>query len=556
MAAEESKMDYRDVKFDFTVPSFDTYDIEDIEDIEDVQDFPDFAAPTTAVLDLPEIPDIPDVTADFDYDYGGVPNFTVPDTTTAKHPSTDSSSKQNKSSKKKKKEKKKKDDDYEHVVNDPWQLTADNAVVSEEEEGGEEEKKSASNTTSNKKDKKKNKSSKTTTYAIEQEDTFDPVGITAAANNKLDMSSAPLKLSLDGEDEEDDEEYKQKAKALLEEHLKQPLEDIESFPRKGKNPKKPKRDQEDIPKTLVTGGTKTQRQLSIRQLATAESTEQPPPQTTTEPPQPTTTRPPAITTTTTSANNNKNPARPLIVQEGGADIASLLFEGAASMEERQVEIALEELSQAFLSSHTKCTEAIDLGGHGIVVVTMRKWGYNKKIQQLGCECLHNIVFNYKQHPMQLDLFDALAVMGALETVIEGMDQFPESLGVQRFGLAALGNLLVGKKTSTRLQARTHKAVQELDAITTVVGGMRRFPNNVMVQGCGCIVLAAFLKANPGDYKSKIVEAGAVLDVAAAVTNHPANALIEKEASAFMKVYFGWQQQLTAASSAASTVNGV
>lgn len=130
-------------------------------------------------------------------------------------------------------------------------------------------------------------------------------------------------------------------------------------------------------------------------------------------------------------------------------------------------------------------------------------------------------------------------MGALEQIIVSMDKFPESLGVQRFGLAALGNLLYGK--GPILKARARKILGEIDAITTVVGAMRRFPPNTMVQGCGCIVLAAFLKIG-SDYeetKTKLIEAGALLDVSAAVTNHYKNALIAKEASGFMRVFFGW-----------------
>ena len=291
-------------------------------------------------------------------------------------------------------------------------------------------------------------------------------------------------VDVDEEDDDDDEEHKH--------------EEIISFPRKPKRPKRPKRDQQDIPKVLVKGG----KRQSTTSMITAEKPKQPP-----------------IKLTAAAAAES--------------DIPKLLFEGLASLETDEVEQTLEILSQTFLLSPNKCTEAVDLGAHGICVLTMKKWQYHKRIQQLSCECIHNIVFNYKDG--RIDLMEALAVMGALEIIIKSMDKFADSLGIQRFGLAALGNLLYGKGEA--LQARARKCVEEHDAITTVVSATRRFPKNAMVQGCGCIVLTGFFKL--GDYKMKMAEAGTLLDIAAAVTNHPNNALIEKEASTFMKLFFGW-----------------
>ena len=176
-----------------------------------------------------------------------------------------------------------------------------------------------------------------------------------------------------------------------------------------------------------------------------------------------------------------------------------------------------------------------MGGHGICVLTMKKWHYHKRIQELSCECIHNIVFNYKDK--RIDVIEALAVTGALECIIKVMDRHADSLGIQRFGLAALGNLLYGK--GEVLQVRGRRCVEDLDAITTVVSATRRFPQNVMVQGCGCIVLTGLFKLGGDEYKMRMTEAGALMDIASAVTNHPSNALIEKEASTFMKLFFGW-----------------
>jgi len=218
-----------------------------------------------------------------------------------------------------------------------------------------------------------------------------------------------------------------------------------------------------------------------------------------------------------------------------SDIPKLLFEGLASLDAIEVEQSLEVLSQTFLHSATKCTEAVDLGAHGICILTMKKWQYNRRIQQLCCECIHNIVYNYKDG--RIDIMEALAIMGALETIIRSMDKFNDSLDVQRFGLAALGNLLYGKGEGLRERARKCVEDEDIDVITTVVGATRRFSDNAMVQGCACIVLTRLLKM--GDYKDRMTEASVLLDIAAAVTNHRSNAIIEKEASSFMKVYFGW-----------------
>ena len=285
-------------------------------------------------------------------------------------------------------------------------------------------------------------------------------------------------------------------------------DEMDSFPRVPKRPKRPKRDQQNIPKVLIGGGG-NKRQSTTSMI-------------------------------TLGAHANKHKASKSILKltpetVGAVEIPKLLFEGLGSLETEEVEQALDILSQTLLLSSIKCSEAVDLGGHGIFVLTMKKWHYQKRIQELSCECIHNIVFNYKDK--RIDIMEALAVTGALEVIIKAMDKNADSLGIQRFGLAALGNLLYGK--GEVLQARARRCVEELEAITTVVSATRRFPHNVMVQGCGCIVLTGFFKLGGDAYKMQVVEAGTLMDIASAVTNHPTNALIEKEASTFMKLFFGW-----------------
>jgi len=163
------------------------------------------------------------------------------------------------------------------------------------------------------------------------------------------------------------------------------------------------------------------------------------------------------------------------------------------------------------------------------------------VQQLCCQAIHNIIFNYHGEGARIDIMEALAVMGAFETIVKSMDKYHESQGVQRYGLAALGNLLFGK--GDQVVARARKCVEQLDVITTIAGAMRRFPKNPVVQGCGCIVLTGLFKL--GDYKAKMLGAGTLLDVANAVTNHPDIPSIEREASGFMKLFFGWHQSTSA-----------
>ena len=111
-----------------------------------------------------------------------------------------------------------------------------------------------------------------------------------------------------------------------------------SFPRIAKAQKKPKRNQEGIPKKLFVGRTKEE----LQALNPHPRSEQPP-----------------------------IPFPPK-VEDGDVDIARLLFEYASDMDTDMVDKALTELSQVFLKSHAKAKEAVELGGHGIIIVTMKK----------------------------------------------------------------------------------------------------------------------------------------------------------------------------------------
>lgn len=153
----------------------------------------------------------------------------------------------------------------------------------------------------------------------------------------------------------------------------------------------------------------------------------------------------------------------------------------------------------------------EFGGHLGIIVAMKKWMINSAVQAAGCRALQNAGI---VEDADSEAFHDLAVqVGAFDTILCAMKNYPNHENVQKYGCGALLNLSWYIHNATIL-------VLELQGIDAIMIAMKSFPHIVSIQRRGCAFFKNLTTLNPESFNEPIIEAGARLVLLTAIENHP------------------------------------
>lgn len=137
----------------------------------------------------------------------------------------------------------------------------------------------------------------------------------------------------------------------------------------------------------------------------------------------------------------------------------------------------------------------EAGGHATIVGAMMKWIGCPIITAEGCRTLQNATAD---NPVYRD---SAVKVGALEIVLAAMRKYFNDRYLQRVGCGALHSL-----TKNNL-SHSVRMVTELGGVQTIVDGMKSFPDSIRLQMWACIAINNLSQWET--QKERIVDAGAL-----------------------------------------------
>jgi hypothetical protein len=206
-------------------------------------------------------------------------------------------------------------------------------------------------------------------------------------------------------------------------------------------------------------------------------------------------------------------------------VPTLVLRGTQSNDARIVAKSLTQLANVFLASPELRREAYETGAPGIFVIVMKKWLSNDSIQREACRCLQNIVLQFPE------AVKSFAKVGAVESVMSALYNFPNSLDIQKNALGALNNFFAIKQEKKLMATTAMRFVRELGGVELLVRAMKDFPEDCKIQKRCCGIL--YSQCMLCDCKATIRELGVVGTVAAAIQMHRGDSGVQIVASAFL-----------------------
>lgn len=195
--------------------------------------------------------------------------------------------------------------------------------------------------------------------------------------------------------------------------------------------------------------------------------------------------------------------------------------------------ALKQLSLQ-ISNDTKSQEdVIDLGGHGMVLLAMRKYAGSETVQEHGLMCISFLVWDRGSVGL------AVEKSGGLEAALNASLTFSNSEPVQFAACCAVGGLLRGMRMEfvVAQQRFGHRLIFDFDGIEWILTIMKRFLDFAGSQNIGCQILTHMLSFGE-ESKNMLQQAGVVARVSTAVNKHPQDADLQKCADNFMAMWRG------------------
>jgi hypothetical protein len=222
-------------------------------------------------------------------------------------------------------------------------------------------------------------------------------------------------------------------------------------------------------------------------------------------------------------------------------LPTLLFEGLQSDNPDTVALAAQALSD-LLSVHAPLQaklheDFLALGGHSILVVTMRKWSHDATIQAEICHCVGRMLMLFggdKGGGIDENLVASFVTMGGLHAIYQAMIAFPDFANVQTQGMLALANLCsdFGAASSGRA---AKQFVVHFEGVSLLTQAMKAFPDDELVQENGCWLLNNLCRAG-GSQEASVIKSTAFMAVAASANRFPDNEHIEKDAHDLMTTF--------------------
>lgn len=217
------------------------------------------------------------------------------------------------------------------------------------------------------------------------------------------------------------------------------------------------------------------------------------------------------------------------------DIAKLVIEDAHSNDPAIVCQALKQLADSMkgpnMTSATKSRqEAYETGGLTTTVAIMKKWLHEEAVQLQGCRLIANMMSATKEELMTyIGIFSKI---GGAEVILSAFRTYPESLELQRAGMAAFFNVLSHpEKDDAKKVAR--RFVNDLGGIQLVLRTMRSYPTDPKVQKTACLLLSNLCSAS-AEFQSGLRQSGAISAVGNAIDYHREDEEIQKWGFAFLK----------------------
>lgn len=230
----------------------------------------------------------------------------------------------------------------------------------------------------------------------------------------------------------------------------------------------------------------------------------------------------------------------IIIEANLDEVAGLLTKDIHNDDPEIVVHALKRLSNELFDS-TNCQQAADhraqatkMGAVTLVVIVMRKWKNNPKIQKWACDFLAMILLDDNNEANHV-----FPLVDAMEAVVKAMHQFPSIEDVQEAGLFALGNALDLDSKDKGIQASSQNFVEGYDIATgsgieLVIKAVKLFPANQDVQARGIVLLTNVFNKK---YRRQYLEAGSVSAVSTSLENHLEHAELEEIINLFMELMF-------------------
>jgi hypothetical protein len=191
--------------------------------------------------------------------------------------------------------------------------------------------------------------------------------------------------------------------------------------------------------------------------------------------------------------------------------AKLLCADLGSDNEKDVEAALHKIEYMCLYCNTPDEDQKNrdlfaaLGGHLGIVLVLRKWTSRPGIQGAGCRALYQILSE-----MTTEVRDVAVQVGALETVLAAMKNFPKHEYVQINGCGAMCCF------SDSIYNTEH-LVWKLDGLRYVASAMKEFPENINLQMWGCKLFSHI--GNRDEFKATAIRAGGLEVLFTAAMKH-------------------------------------
>lgn len=215
-------------------------------------------------------------------------------------------------------------------------------------------------------------------------------------------------------------------------------------------------------------------------------------------------------------------------------IPKLLLLDLESSKAESVLSAIKGLSPLFetVASKEQFNDFVSLGGHTLFVTALRKWmDHDVKIVAYCCCCIARMIQKYEIGDRTLHIARPLRLAGCIDHVVSALLKHKSSKDVQRFGIAALGNLCSGSHSYEDASLAARRLVYQLNGVTVVVEASNLFSNEESIQEVMCCFLARLCFLELGD--EPVMKDKALIAVSEAVRRFPENRPIEKNAAYFM-----------------------
>ncbi|CAB9501311.1 expressed unknown protein [Seminavis robusta] len=238
-------------------------------------------------------------------------------------------------------------------------------------------------------------------------------------------------------------------------------------------------------------------------------------------------------------------------------LSKVILEDLQSQQEHIVLAALEYLSGLFspdaspadnstnktngsTAHRSNCQHFFNMGGHGVLLVTMKRWSENAAIQSSSCECLARFIHGYNNNNSvpttitstttrssnlsnnnnNIPVTDTLLEMGIVELILGALERFPHS------------PTLHYRANNVLRYLDMKRLVDDFEGVTMVLKIMTTFPNVASLQELGCRFLQTSLQL--GFVTAAEIRSRAILVIVAAVTGHPQHKGIKHSVGVILK----------------------